>query len=171
MTDEPSSPEFGPRGYLPERASKRARKIILRAPMGLQWVVAAAVFGALVLVAGFVWLGGGGPPGPPYVEAGPLAAGSGPTVRWVQELDAWLVTGTGPVMAVPGEQVDELAWCEASGRLEADDGRVWSATGRGLGTPSLATHPVRVHDGVAFVDPTVTREGARPAEQGESPAC
>ncbi|MTV26636.1 hypothetical protein FTX61_14610 [Nitriliruptoraceae bacterium ZYF776] len=38
MPDDPQqTPEFGPSGYLPERASKRARKIVLRAPLGLQW--------------------------------------------------------------------------------------------------------------------------------------
>ena len=101
MGDQSPTPEFGPRGYLPERASKRARKIVLRAPLGLQWIVAAVVFGLLVLVAGVVWLNAGGPPGAPFVAAGPVSAG-GPSVERVESPDVWLVLGTGPVLAVPG---------------------------------------------------------------------
>lgn len=171
MSEPTPDPEFGPRGYLPERASKRARKIVLRAPLGLQWIVAAVVFGLLVLVAGLVWLNAGGPPGPPYVEAGPLDLASGPTVVHVDDPDVWLVTGAGPVLAVPGETADDLRWCEASNRVESADGRVWTATGRGLGTPSLSTHPVSVHDGTVYVDPTTTRPGIRPAEEAATPAC
>ena len=168
---EPSSPDFGPRGYLPERASKRARKIVLRAPLGLQWIVAAVVFGVLVVVAGVLWLSGGGPPGPPYVEVGALPSAAGPTVTALDEVDAWLVTGSGPALAVPREQVAQLAWCEAAGHFESADGRAWSATGRGYGTPSLRTHPVVVHDGTVYVDPTAVRDGARPAEEAVDPAC
>lgn len=171
MSTPPSSPDFGPRGYLPERASKRARKIVLRAPLGLHWIVAAAVFGLLVLVAGLVWLDAAGPPGPPYVEAGRLPSTEGPAVTRLEAADAWLVTGTGPALAVPAEQVADLAWCEAAGQLVAADGRVWSATGRGFGTPSLRTHPVVVHDGTVYVDPTTIREGVRPAGETREPGC
>ena len=171
MTDESSSPDFGPGGYLPERASKRARKIVLRAPLGLQWIVAAGLFGILVLVAGLAWLTAGGPPGPPHVAAGPLPASQGPSVDRLPAVDAWLVTGTGPALAVPTDQVDELVWCAAAGQLESADGRVWSATGRGYGTPSLRTHPVVIHDGTVYVDPTTVREGVRPADEPRAPAC
>lgn len=171
MTDDPSAPDFGPGGYLPERASKRARKIVLRAPLGLQWIVGAAVFGVLVLAAGLLWLNASGPPGPPFVAAGPLPTADGPTVTRLPDVDAWLVTGTGPSLAVPTDQVDDLAWCDAAGQLESADGRVWSATGRGYGTTSLRTHPVVVHDGAVYVDPTTTRDGARPADEVREPAC
>jgi hypothetical protein len=171
VTEPSSPPEFGPRGYLPERASKRARKIVLRAPLGLQWIVAAAVFGVLVLVAGLLWLTSGGPPGPPFVPAAAVDGTAGPAVTHVDDPDLWLVTGAGPVLAVPSDTVDALVWCEASNRLEAEDGRVWTATGRGLGTDSLPTHPVTVHDGTAYVDPGTTVPGARPAEEAAPPAC
>ena len=168
---DPSSPDFGPRGYLPDRASKRARKIVLRAPMGVQWVVASALFAVTVLVAGLVWLGSaGGPPGPPFVRAG-QATTAEPTVTGVGDPHVWLVTGAGPVLAAPAGQADDLRWCEASGRLESGDGRVWTATGRGLGTASLTTHPVRVHDDTAYVDPTTEVEGPRPADEAADPAC
>ena len=171
MTEDSSTPQFGPGGYLPERASKRARKIVLRAPLGLQWIVASAVFGILVLVTGLVWLNAGGPPGPPFVAAGALPTAEGPTVTHLPDVDAWLVTGTGPALAVPTGQVDELAWCDVAGQFESADGRVWSATGRGYDTPSLRTHPVVVHDGAVYVDPTTVREGTRPSGDPRAPAC
>lgn len=171
MSDDAPSPDFGPGGYLPERASKRARKIVLRAPLGLQWILAAAVFGVVVLVTGLLWLSSGGPPGGPYVPAGPVDPAAGPRVVMLDEMDAWLVTGAGPPLAVAADQVDDLRWCEPSRRLEAADGRVWTTTGRGLGTPSLETHPVLVHDGIAYVDPTTTRPGTRPAEDVATAAC
>lgn len=170
MGDQSPTPEFGPRGYLPERASKRARKIVLRAPLGLQWIVAAVVFGLLVLVAGVVWLNAGGPPGAPFVAAGPVSAG-GPSVERVESPDVWLVLGTGPVLAVPGDVAEDLVWCEPSNHLESGDGRVWTATGRGLGTDSLPSHPVTVHDGTAYVDPTEVRPGARPSDEAAEAAC
>lgn len=171
MSDDTPSPDFGPGGYLPEKASKRARKIVLRAPLGVQWIVAAAVFGAVVLAGGLLWLNTAGPPGPPYVEAGPVDPTAGPTVVQLEGVDAWLVTGAGPPMAVVGEQVEHLSWCEESRRLESRDGRVWTSTGRGHDTPSLATHPLVVHDGVAYVDPTSVRPGTRPSETAAIPAC
>lgn len=169
MTETPS-PEFGPGGYLPERAAKRARKIVLRAPLGLQWIAGAAVFGVVVVVAGVLWLRSSGPPGPPFVDAGVLPA-AGPTVVAVDQPPVWLVVGAGPVLAVPRTAEGDLVWCDASRRVESSDGRVWSATGRGLGTNSLRSHPVVVHDGTVYVDPTVTRDGPRPSAEAATPAC
>lgn len=169
--NEPSSPEFGPGGYLPERASKRARKIVLRAPLGLQWIVASAVFAVVVVVAGVLWLQSSGPPGAPYEPTVELSGDPGVQVVEDEQVGAWVVTGVGPVLAVPSDEVEGLAWCEASGHLEADDGRVWTATGRGLGTDSLASHPVQVHDGTVYVDPTTRVDGPRPADEAAIPAC
>jgi hypothetical protein len=59
--------------YLPPRAA-RARKLILRRRLGLGWVVAPAVFGLVILVAGGLWLARGGRPGAPWVRVAPLAA-------------------------------------------------------------------------------------------------
>ena len=84
-------------------------------------------------------------------------------------LDAWVVTA-GPLMVVDGADVDALTYCADSRRLQDGD-RVWDLAGRGLGTDSLPTHPAVVHDGTLYVDPTVTRPGARPAPAAEAPAC
>ncbi len=168
--DTPPDPDFGPSGYLPERASKRARKIVLRAPLGLQWIIAAAVFGIIVVVAGVLWLGTSGPPTAPYVAVGSFSDDFATVpVTHLDDLDAWVVTA-GPLMVVAGADVDALTYCEDSRRLQ-DGARVWDLAGRGLGTDSLQTHPAVVHDGTLYVDPTVTRPGARPAPDPEPPAC
>nr|MBA2530088.1 adenosylcobinamide-GDP ribazoletransferase [Euzebyales bacterium] len=64
-------PDYGPRGYLPERAAKRARKIVLREQMGPAWPLAAVAAALLVGATGLWYLvTAGRPPGPPYT---PLA--------------------------------------------------------------------------------------------------
>ena len=164
-----SPPEFGPSGYLPERAAKRARKIVLRAPLGLQWVVASVVAGAVVLVAGVVFLEhSSAPPGPPWIEVGAIDEVRPTTV--VGDLDVLVVGASGRIRAF----VDATAvrYCPTSNRLESDDGGVWSLTGRGLaGTPSLSEHPTLVQDGRVYVDPTRTATGPDPSEEPAAPAC
>lgn len=151
-------PDFGPSGYLPPRAANRARKIILREPLGLAWAAGAIVAGIAVLVAGVMLLGRLGPPGPPFVVAGPLAAvdarGAG-VLALPGTADALVVRGAGGV-AVFTAPVVPVRWCPASSRLEAADGRVWEPDGRLVGGsgPSLTRLPARVHDGVVHVDPT-----------------
>jgi len=58
--------------YLPPKAA-RARKLILRSQLGLPWILTAALFGAVILAAGAVFLVGGGRPGAPWVKVAPLA--------------------------------------------------------------------------------------------------
>ena len=162
-------PEFGPRGYLPDRAARRARKIILRAPLGLQWVVASLVAGAVLLVAGVLLLGrGSAEPPPPWVPLGPLGAlevsaidpGSGLLV----------VTVAGRLRAF--EAPEGVRYCSPSNRLEHPDGRVWALTGRGYaGTPSLVPVPTLTVAGQAYLDPTVRGEALAPLEDAATPGC
>ena len=165
-TDE--RPQFGPSGYLPERASKRARKIVLRAPMGLHWVIASIVAGLVVVVAGVLFLQrSGDPPPAPWTPVGEVEAldASQP----LDDLDAVLVAAGGRVRAFAGAA--DVAYCPASNRLE-DGAQVWNLTGRGLGgTPSLAEHPTVVHDGTVYVDPTRTVAGPAPSTDPADPAC
>jgi hypothetical protein len=161
-------PEFGPRGYLPDRAARRARKIILRAPLGLQWVVASLVTGALLLVAGLLLLGrGSAEPQPPWIPLGPLA-----TLE-VSAVDP----GTGLlVVTVAGlrafEAPEGVRYCSPSNRLEHPDGRVWALTGRGYaGTPSLMPVPTLTVAGRAYLDPTVRGEALPPLEDAATPGC
>lgn len=164
-------PEFGPRGYLPERAARRARKIVLRAPLGLQWVVGAVVVGVIVVVVGVLFLtSAGGPPGEPYVEVGPVDALR--PARFDRERGVLFLATSGPVRAfvVPGDEPP--VWCEDSGRLESAEGRVWSPTGRALdGGDSLAEHPTVVVDGVVYLDQTRRLPAPQPEDRDVEPAC
>lgn len=171
-------PDYGPGGYLPPRAAKRARKIILREPMGLQWPVAALVAGLLVLVAGGVLLASRtGPPGPPFVAVGELARID---PRGVGELP--LGDGRGDVLVVRAagalsvfrSPATRVRWCPDPARLVGVDGRAaWQPDGRlvaGSGG-SLARLPAAVHDGVLYVDLSASGSRPAPAPRGEVRGC
>lgn len=162
-------PEFGPSGYLPPRAARRARKIVLRSPLGMQWVVGSLVVGAVVVVAGVLWLAGDEAPGEPWVAVGE-AAEVGVTAE-AGDLEV-LLAGNGRIRAFADAHARGATYCEVSRRLESPDGGVWSLTGRGLdGTASLREHPARVHDGVVYVDPTHTFAAPAPSSESAEPAC
>lgn len=165
-------PDFGPSGYLPERASKRARKIVLRAPLGMQWVWAAIAAGAVVLVAGVLFLSrADDAPPAPFRSLGPVAEVENGEVRRVDGTPVLLVTEGGRPRAFDVAGMDEVPrFCPASRRLEAP-GRVWSLTGRGLGTPSLQEFPTLVSDGELYVDPSTSERAAPAREEPEQPAC
>lgn len=159
--------DFGPSGYLPERASKRARKVVLRAPLGLQWVVASLLAGVVLVIAGVLYLQrGAAPPGEPWIEVAEVAG-----------LPASQVTDDGVLIVAAGPRVrafadaDEVAYCPDSNRLEAPDGRVWSLTGRGHATASLAEHPTLLTGGVLYLDPTRTSQPQAPSDTPIEAAC
>ena len=168
-SDEPEVPVFGPRGYLPDRAARRARKIVLRAPLGLQWVVAALVAGIVLLIAGLLVLDrAGSPPGPPWE---PLGAVEGlPVSSQDARSGILVVTLGGRVRAF--EAPEGTAYCAPSNRLEHPDGRVWALTGRGLaGTDSLRPVPTLVVSGVAYLDPTAVGDRLDPLDTPAVPTC
>lgn len=152
----PGEPDFGPSGYLPRRAAARARKIVLRAPLGIQWVIASIVAGVVVVVAGIVFLTtAGDPPAAPFEPVGPVAE-LGPSER-LEDPPALVVTVTGRIRAFVVPEDTELRYCPASRRLESADGGVWSLTGRGYDDrPSLEEYETIVHDGTLYLDPTRT---------------
>lgn len=167
--DHDRPPEFGPGGYLPERAAQRARKIVLRAPLGLQWVIGAVVAGLVVVVAGVLLLTRSGAPGEPYVAVAAVEDVAGEVVA-DDTTGAVLVGLGGRVRAFATDE--ELVHCPASRRLESADGGVWTLTGRSLtDRPSLPEHPTITTDGMVHVDPTVTTEPAAPTDEGATPAC
>lgn len=172
-TRDDQRPEFGPGGYLPGRAAARARKIVLRAPLGLQWVVGALVAGVAVLVAGIAWWSSSGPPEEPFVAT--VAVADAGAAAELDGLDALLVTAGGTAAVFADAAALDLAWCPDSRRIEGTvDGRAatWQAgTGRGYGVASLDRRPVVVHDGTAYVDPTRRVPGPRPAPDREPLAC
>jgi hypothetical protein len=166
---DPGSPDFGPSGYLPDRAARRARKIVLRAPLGLQWVIGSLVVGVVLVTAGVLWLAGDDAPGAPWVEVGPvdlvLDAGA-------HEDLGVLLLGNGRIRAFADADELGVAYCAESRRLEAPDGRVWTLTGRGLGgADSLEEHPTLVRDGVLYLDPSRTTSAPPPSDDEVEPAC
>lgn len=172
----PARPDPGPRGYLPPRAARRARKIVLREPMGLGWPIAAVVAMVVVLAVGVTFLiTRTGPPGPPAVAAGPLDAvpqGAAGVVEPPGDSVRLLVVRAGGRLRVFQAQGEAVRYCDESRRLEGD-GRVWTLDGALVGGQgaSLTPLPAQVHAGTLYVDPT--RPGtALPAEpRGETPRC
>jgi hypothetical protein len=163
-------PEFGPRGYLPERAAKRARKIMLREQMGLGWPLAALLAALLVGGAGLWYVTSASqPPGPPFVAVGDLQAvapGEASVLGGVL-----VVRATATVTAFSPDA--SVTWCTRSARLESASGQVWTADGRlvgGDGT-SLSPLPVTVFDGVVYVDRDHPGPPLPPQVSGEQPVC
>jgi hypothetical protein len=75
----PKDPSTQRTAYLPPRAGK-ARKLILRTQLGRQWMLAAILFGLVILVAGTVFLVKGGRPGAPWQRVAPLGGMADGTV-------------------------------------------------------------------------------------------
>ena len=172
MDDDPAPAdelEFGPSGYLPERASKRARKIVLRAPLGAQWMVAALIAGVVVVIAGVVFLlQSSDVPSEPWVPAAEVAAIGRATPT--EDSGALLVAGAGRVRAFVA--AGDLVYCEPTNRLESVDGGVWMLTGRGLGgAASLEEHPTLIHDGVVYLDRTRVLPGPDASPEPATPGC
>lgn len=177
MGPDDAGPEYGPRGYLPERAAKRARKIVLREQMGLHWVVAAAAAAAVVLAAGAAYLlAGTAPPGPPFERVATLTAIDEAGAEVVGD---YLVVRAGGPLRVYAAPPVAVTWCAPSNSLESPSGAVWSREGRVLGgrAEPLRRAPAEVHDGVLYVNtdrhqllpgPTADPVGASPrcASQG-----
>jgi hypothetical protein len=168
-------PDYGPGGYLPERAAKRARKIVLREPLGKGWIVASLVGAVTLAVIGVVYvLTQTGPPGPPFEDVGAIDGFDprGATVVDAADRDVLVVRGAGGVQVfeAPGATV---VWCRESRRLESADGRVWDASGRlrGGDGESLRPLPAEAHDGVLYVDPHSPAAAATPSASEEVPVC
>lgn len=124
--------------YLPPRAGK-ARKLILRSQLGLPWMLAAILFGLVILVAGTLFLVKGGRPGAPWQRVAPLTRfadgavtqaplGAGEVVvvdRRGATLRAFLApSGSCPVTGTPGgfaRPCAGQAWDQAGKPIERQD--------------------------------------------------
>lgn len=171
----PTEPDFGPRGYLPQRAARRARKIILREQLGLGWPLAAVVTAVVLLATAAAFLlTRSGPPGPPFAEVVELAGlGTGTATRVPAAAAELLVVRTGAGVRVFVAPEQATTYCRASGRLEGADGSVWDTRGQRLAGDgaSLATLPVQVHAGVVYADTSAPRPAPAPADAGVRPRC
>ena len=173
-----SGPEFGPGGYLPSKAAKRARKIVLREQMGFGWPLAAVVAALIVAAAGgaYLYTSSRGP-AEPFRAVQPLAkipVGGAATL---------LVSGTGdPGVSVlvvrAGGSVRaflpdaDVAWCPQSQRLENDDS-AWTVDGQLVHGPRRSLQPVRstVYDGIVYVDVDTQLPPPPPGPAGPPPVC
>jgi hypothetical protein len=152
--------------YLPPRAA-RARKLILRSQLGLGWIVASALFGLVILVAGVLFLTRGSHPGPPWARVAPL---SSLPVGAVTEV-AGPAGATGRVVVVDRRGGEPRAFLAPAGPCPVAAagggfarpcaGQRWDAdgaptSGRGAGEeapPPLRRVPARFAGGDLYVDP------------------
>lgn len=174
VSDEPPDTEFGPGGYLPQKAAKRARKIVLRAELGLQWVIAAVVAAVLLLAAGVLWLlaGDGVPDGYEPVVPAVSVAEPGAAASTNAEFLALNDQGRVRVYAMVSPS---LTFCPATGNLEArvgDEIHVWTTTGRSLdGFEPLPQFASRVVDAIVYVDPRTPLPAVRGRVEQVEPFC
>lgn len=167
-------PEFGPRGYVPPQAAKRARKIVLREPMGLGWPVAAVIAGALLVLLGVVFLlTRTGPPGAPFEPVADVEAldPRGATTVAAGTSQVLVVRAGGPVRVFvsPPASVD---YCPGSKRLESGADDVWAIDGRHMaGGESLTPLAAQVHDGTLYVNLAQPLKAPPAADLDVKPAC
>lgn len=168
--------EFGPGGYLPQRAATRARKIVLREQMGFGWPLAAIAASLLVVAAGvFYVVSTNRPPAEPFVEVAPLAAvpvGGGASLSAGGE-EVFVLRADGLMRAFATPAGETLRWCEDSRQIESAQGQVWAPDGRQIGDGNASLAPLRstVFKGVIYVDPTQPLPAPPPRPQGSAPAC
>ena len=169
-----STPEYGPSGYLPPKAAKRARKIILREQMGWQWPLAAGFAALIVVVAGVFFLRGfNRPPAEPFIPLGSITQvppGEAMVVDGPEDA-AVIVRVGGDVRAFEAQHATTI-WCAESQRLESPDS-VWRLDGTrtyGAGE-SLRPLGARVFDGVVYVDFSASLPAPAAAPDGGPPRC
>ncbi len=141
----PFDPETGERyGYLPRKAANR--KLVIRAQLGLPWVLWALGAAVLLAVVAVVYVASRPDrPGPPYVDQGPLSAYAEGDVTPLRDGTGWLDRRSGlRAYAAP------LAFCPEN---------------RGWVGPTLRALPVRIASGRVYVDPT------HPAPASEQPVA
>jgi hypothetical protein len=146
LDDQPQPPERI--AYLPSRAAK-ARKLILRSQLGVPWIVAAALFGMVILAAGTLFLVRAGHPGPPWARVAAVRSLPGGAVT---QLPAPPSAPSGTVVVVD-RRADALhTFLARSGPcpVTADPGggfarpclhQTWTATGTPAPSPAHPSPP------------------------------
>jgi hypothetical protein len=147
----PVDPETGERyGYLPRRAA--SRKLVIRAQLGLPWVLAALGAAALLAVAAVAFvLSRPTRPGGAFRDEGALAAYPQQAVTPLRDRSGWLDRRTG-LAAIAGP----LDFCPADGGWVGPGGRRYDADGRTESGTGLTLWAVRAAGGHVYVDKTRT---------------
>lgn len=145
----PVDPETGERyGYLPRRAANR--KLVIRAQLGLPWILAALGAAVVVLVAGAAFfLSRPDEPGGAYESQGELAAYPEQAVAPLRDRAGWLDRRHG-LVAVAGP----VSFCPADGGWVGPGGERYDEEGRSDSGRGLTLWPVRAASGKVYVDRT-----------------
>ena len=148
--------------YLPPRAA-RARKLILRSQLGRGWIVAAALFGVVILAAGVLFLARAGRPGAPWVRVAPVAALPDGTVTEVPGPAGQVVVADrrGQLRAFLAPPASCPVRPAGSGFARPCTGQRWDASGSPASDlrdgqeapPPLRQVPAAVAGGDLYVDP------------------
>jgi hypothetical protein len=154
----------GKLAYLPPRAA-RARKLILRSQLGRGWILAAALFGVVILAAGALFLARGGRPGSPWVRVAPVSALPAGAVTQVAGPSGQVVVadrrdGLRAFLATPGPCPVRAA--AGGGFARPCTGQSWHPDGTPAGGPgdggaapaALRRVPAAVAAGDLYVNPT-----------------
>ncbi len=126
----PFDPETGKRyGWLPPRAA--GRKLVIRAQLGLPWVLGALAAALLLLVAGVVFVvARPDRPGPPYADEGPLAQYAEQDVTPLSRGSAWVDRRRGlDVFVMAAFCVSDGGWIGPGGPRFDEAGRSETGTG------------------------------------------
>lgn len=169
--DPDPDPQFGPSGYLPQRAARRARKIVLRAEMGLGWPAAAIAAALLVGLTGLAFFVlRAGPPDAPFEPVADIAEIDARGAEVVGDL---LVVRAGGGVQVFSAPETSVRYCTAAGALEGADGTIWNLNGRRISAGGMSLTPVasQVHDGTLYADPTTTGPAPAGDDRGAEPGC
>ena len=151
------TPEPRRTAYLPPRAAK-ARKLILRSQLGRGWILASALFGLVILVAGVLFLTGDGHPGPPWVRVAAVSALPAGTVTEVAGPSGQVVVvdrrdGLRAFLAPPGPCP---VVADGAGFARPCTGQRWDASGAptgGRSSAALRAVPVAFARGDLYVRP------------------
>ena len=150
----PVDPETGQRyGFLSRRAAER--KLVIRAQLGLPWVLGALGAMAVIVVAAAVYLGARPDrPGPPYVDQGALSGYPAGAVTPLRDGSGWLDRRAGlRVVAAPAQ------FCPADGGWVLPGGVRADENGRGSTDSGVVRLPVRAANGRVYVDPSRPSQG------------
>ena len=147
----PVDPETGERyGYLPRKAAQR--KLVIRAQLGMGWVIGALVAAALLAVAAVAfWLSRPNVPGKPYQDAGRLSDYPEQAVKPLPGKDGWVDRRTG-LTVVAGA----LSFCPDDGGWVGTDGRRYDADGRADDGRGLTLWAGKAANGRVYVDRTTS---------------
>jgi hypothetical protein len=156
----PKDPTTQRTAYLPPRAGK-ARKLILRTQLGLPWMLAAILFGLVILAAGTLFLVKGGRPGAPWQRIAPLGgmADGAVSQRALRAGEVVVVDrrgGTLRAFLAPDGPCPVVG--TANGFARPCTTQAWDRSGapaRGVGAPAprLRAVPATVAKGDLYVNP------------------